>query len=70
MKTFLIALAFVGANAIACTDGAKDASAPSADKPAVAAGKAKPAAMLRAGTKTVTKVAVKAPTDVRKATTL
>ena len=35
MKTFLIALAFVGANAMACPDAAKDALAPSTDKPVV-----------------------------------
>jgi hypothetical protein len=70
MKTFLIALAFVGANAMACPD-AKDALAPSTDKPVVAVVKAKPAAQqLRASTKTVTKVAVKQSTDARKATTL
>jgi hypothetical protein len=71
MKTFLIALAFVGANAMACPDAAKDAVAPSTDKPVVAVVKAKPAAQqLRASTKTVTKVAVKQSTDARKATTL
>jgi len=70
MKTVLIALAFVGANAMACPDAAKDASAASTDKPVVAIVKAKPAAPLRASTKTVTKVAVKPSTDARKATTL
>ena len=71
MKIFLIALAFVGVNAMACPDAAKDALAPSTDKPVVAVVKAKPAAQpLRATTKTVTKVAVKPSTDVRKATTL
>jgi hypothetical protein len=70
MKTFLIALAFVGANAMACPDGAKDASAPRTDKHVVAVVKAKPATALRVSTKTVTKVAVKPATDVRKATTL
>ena len=70
MKTFLIALAFVGANAMACPDAAKDALAPSIDNPVVAVAKAKPAAPLRASKKTVTKVAVKPSTDVRKATTL
>ncbi len=69
MKPFLIALAFVGANAMACSDTAMDALAPSTDKPVVAVVKAKPAAP-RANTKTVTKVAVKPTTDVRKATTL
>jgi hypothetical protein len=69
MKTVLIALAFVGANAMACPD-AKDASAASNDKPVVAVVKAKPAAALRASTKAVTKVAVKPSTDVRKAATL
>ena len=53
MKTFLIALAFVGANAMACPD-AKDALAPSTDKPVVAVVKAKPAATMRATTKTAT----------------
>ena len=70
MKTFLIALAFVGANAMACPDAAKNALAPSTDKPVVAVVKAKPAAPLRASMKPVTKVAVKSSTDVRKATTL
>ena len=70
MKTFLIALAFVGANAMACPDAAKSAAAPGTDKSVVAVAKAKPAAALRASTKTVTKVAVKPSTDVRKATTL
>ncbi len=69
MKTFLIALAFVGANAMACPGAAKDASAPSTDKPVVAVVKAAPAAPLRASTRAVTKVAAKS-TDVRKATTL
>lgn len=70
MKTFLIALAFVGANAMACPDAAKSALAPSTDKTVVAVVKAKPAATLQAGTKTVTQVAVKPSTEVRKATTL
>ena len=70
MKTFLIALALVGANAMACPDAAKDALAPSTDKPVVAVVKAKPAAPLRASTKPVTQVAVKPSTDVRKAMTL
>ena len=71
MKTFLIALAFVGANAMACPDAAKNAAAPSTDKPVVAVVKVKPAAPLRASTKTaVTKVAAKPSTDMRKATTL
>lgn len=70
MKTFLIALAFVGANAMACPDAAKDASAPRSDKAVVAAAKAKPAAALRASTKAVTKVAAKGSTDLRKTTTL
>lgn len=70
MKTFLIALAFVGANAMACPDAAKDAMAPSSDKSVAAVVKAKPAAPLRANTKTVTKVAVKPSTDMRKVTTL
>jgi hypothetical protein len=70
MKTVLIALAFVGANAMACPDAAKNASAPSTDKPVAAVVKAKPAAALRASTKPATKVAVKPSTDVRKATTL
>lgn len=69
MKTFLIALAFVGANAMACS-GAKDALAPSTDKPVVAVVKEKPAAPLRASSKRATKVAVKPSTDVRKAATL
>lgn len=70
MKTFLIALAFVGANAMACPGTAKDASVPSTDKSVVAVVKAAPAAPLRASTKAVTtKVAAKS-TDVRKATTL
>jgi len=70
MKTFLIALAFVGANAMACPDAAKDASASSTDKPVAAVVKAKPAAPLRASMKPATKVAAKSSTDVRKATTL
>ena len=71
MKTFLIALAFVGANAMACPDAAKNASAaPSTDKPVAAVVKAKPAAPLRASTKLATKVAVKPSTDGRKATAL
>ena len=72
MRIFLIALAFVGANAMACPDAAKDALAPSIDNPVVAVAKAKPAVQLRAGTvkNTETKVAVKPSTDVRKATTL
>ena len=72
MKTFLIALAFVGANAMACPDATKDAMAPSADNRVAAIVKAKPAAPLRAGTKTTatTQVAVKPSTDVRKVTTL
>jgi hypothetical protein len=69
MKTLLIALAFVGANAMACPD-AKDAAASSTDKPVVAVVKAKPAAQLRASTKTVTKVAAKQSTEARKAATL
>ena len=69
MKTFLIALAFVGANAMACTD-AKEALAPGADKPVVAVVKAKPATPMQANTKTVTKVAVKQATETRKAATL
>ncbi|CAN5892637.1 hypothetical protein BH11PSE8_BH11PSE8_28670 [soil metagenome] len=70
MKTFLIALAFVGANAMACPDGAKDALAPSTDKPVVAVVKVQPAAPLRASTKAVTKVAVKPSADVRKTASL
>lgn len=70
MKTFLIALAFVGANAMACPDAAKNALAPSTDKPVVAVVKAKPAGSLRANTNAVTEVAVKPSTDVRKVTTL
>lgn len=74
MKTFLIAFAFVGANAMACPDAAKDAMAPSTDKPVAAVAKAKPAAAPQrvASTKstTTTKVAVKPSTDVRKAATL
>jgi hypothetical protein len=70
MKTLLIALAFVGANAMACPDSVKDASAPGTDKSVAGAVKAKPAATLRASSKTTTKVAVKQSTDVRKATTL
>ena len=70
MKTFLIALAFVGANAMACPDAAKNALAPSTDKPVVAVVKAKPAGPLRANTNAVTEVAVKPSTDVRKVTTL
>ncbi|EHR72277.1 hypothetical protein BurJ1DRAFT_3469 [Burkholderiales bacterium JOSHI_001] len=71
MKTVLIALVFVGTSALACPDAVKDAMAPSADKPVVAAVKAKPAATQRASTKAVTKVvAAKPATDVRKATTL
>jgi len=70
MKTVLIALAFVGANAMACPDAAKNASATSTDKPVVAVVNAKPAATLRVSTKAVTKVAVKPSTDARKATTL
>ena len=70
MKTFLIALAFFGANAMACPDAAKDASASSTDKPVAAVVKAKPAAPLRASMKPATKVAAKSSTDVRKATTL
>ena len=70
MKTFLIALAFVGANAMACPDAAKSALAPSTDKPVVAVVKAKPAGSLRANTNAVTEVAVKPSTDVRKVTTL
>ncbi len=70
MKTFLIALAFVGANAMACPDAAKDALAPSTDKPVVAVVKAKPAAALRASADTGTKVAVKPSTDARKAMAL
>jgi len=69
MKTFLIALAFVGANAMACP-GAKDASATSTDKSVAAVVKAKPAVTMRANTKTATKVAVKPSTDLRKAVTL
>ena len=64
MKTFLIALACIGANAMACSD-AKDALAPPADKPVVAVAKAKPATAVRASTKTVTKVAVKQATDAQ-----
>lgn len=70
MKTFLIALAFVGANAMACPDAAKSAVAPSTDKSVVAVVKAQPAAQPRANTKAVTEVAVKPSTDARKATTL
>ena len=70
MKILLNALAFVGANAMACSDAAKNAAAPSTDKPVAAVVKAKPAAPLRASTKTATKVAVKPSTDARKATTL
>lgn len=70
MKTLLIALAFVGANAMACPDAAKSAMAPSTDKSVVAVVKAKPAPALRANTKAVTEVAVKPSTDARKATTL
>jgi hypothetical protein len=69
MKTFLIALAFVGANAMACPD-AKDALAPSTDKPVVAVVKEKPAASPRTSSKPVIKVATKPSTDVRKAATL
>ena len=57
MKTLLIALAFVGANAMACPDAAKDASAPSTGKPAVAVVKDKSAAPVSASTKALTKVA-------------
>jgi hypothetical protein len=70
MKTFLIALAFVGANAMACPDAAKSAVAPSTDKSVVAVVKAKPATQQRANTKAVTQVAAKPSTDARKATTL
>lgn len=69
MKTFLIALAFIGANAMACSD-AKDALAPAADKPVVAVVKAKPATAMRANTKTVTNVAIKPAIDARKTATL
>jgi hypothetical protein len=70
MKTLLIALAFVGANAMACPDAAKNASASSIDKPVAAVVNAKPAAPLRASMKPATKVAAKSSTDARKATTL
>ncbi len=70
MKTFLFALAFVGANAMACPDAAKDALAPSTDNPVVAVVKAKHAAPLRVSKKMVTTVAVKPSTDLRKATAL
>ncbi len=71
MKTVLIALAFVGANAMACPDAAKSAAAPADGKAVAAVDKAKPAAVLRASTKAVaTKVAAKPATDGRKATTL
>ena len=70
MKTFLLALAFVGANAMACSDAAKEAAAPSADKPVAAVAKAKTTAAPQATTKAVTKVAAKPTPEVRKATTL
>jgi hypothetical protein len=71
MKTFLLALAFFGANAMACPDAAKEAAAPITDKPVVAVVKAaKPAAPPRATPTAVTKVAAKPSPDVRKATTL
>lgn len=70
MKTFLFALALVGANAMACPDAAKDAAAPSTDKHVVALVKAKPAATLRVNSKAATKVAAKPTTDSRKTTTL
>ncbi len=68
MKPFLIALAFIGANAMACSD-ARDASASRTDAPVVAVVKAKPATPVRANTKTATKVAVKPSSDVRKVAT-
>ena len=74
MKSLLIAaFGFVAASALACPlDGAKDAMAPSADKPAVAVAKAKPAtATTAASTKNgVTRVAVKPATAPRKSATL
>ena len=70
MKPFLIAFAFVGANAMACPDAVKDASVPVTEKPLAALMKAKPAATPQVATKAVTKVAAKPTTDLRKATTL
>ena len=55
---------------MACPDGAGVALVPGTDKPVAAVVKARPAATLRASTKTVTEVAVKPSTDVRKVTTL
>ena len=73
MKSLLIAFGFVAANAMACPlDGAKDAMAPSSDKPVVAVAKAKPVnSTTAASTKNVVaKVAVKPATVPRKSATL
>ena len=73
MKSLLIAFGFVAANAMACPlDGAKDAMAPSSDKPAVAVAKANPVnSTTAASTKNVVaKVAVKPATVPRKSATL
>jgi len=71
MKILLMAIGFAAANVMACpNDGAKDAMAPSSDKPAAVA-KAKPTnSTAAASTKTVTKVAVKPAAAPRKSTTL
>lgn len=69
MKFFLIPLAFLAANAIACPgDSSKDAMTPAASKPVVEA-KAAPATKATgtvASTKAVTKVATKSATEPRK----
>jgi hypothetical protein len=67
LKSLLIPLAFVAGQALACPDDAsKDAMAPAATKPVVAA-KATPSNKATvASTKAVTKVATKASVEPRK----
>jgi len=72
MKSLLIAFGFVAANAMACPDAAKDAMAPSSDKPVAAVAKAKQAnsTTVTSTKNAVTKVAAKPATAPRKSATL
>lgn len=75
MKVLLIPLAFVGSVALACPyDDVKDAKAPAQGKAAIEAKAPTPAPVVAAKTmpakKAETRVAEKAPVDVRKPSSL
>ena len=71
MKFFLIPLALVAGQAIACpADGSKDAMAPASSKPVVTAKASPSPTAAPVSTRSVTKVATKATAEPRKASPL